>query len=103
MHVGLNERMHVGLNLICLVPREMSGLETYARELTSALLREQPDLRVTAFVNREASSDPLWRELVPTVTVPVYGRRGHQWPDRTAQTQQGARMKTRSSCRRTGR
>ena len=71
--------MHVGLNLIFLVPREMSGLETYARELTSALLREQPDLRLTAFVNREASSDPLWRELVPTVTVPVYGRRRSSW------------------------
>jgi glycosyltransferase involved in cell wall biosynthesis len=71
--------MHVGLNLIFLVPREMSGLETYARELTSALLREQPDLRVTAFVNREASSDPSWRELVPTITVPVYGRRRSSW------------------------
>jgi glycosyltransferase involved in cell wall biosynthesis len=71
--------VHVGLNLIFLVPREMSGLETYARELTSALLREQPDLRVTAFLNREASADPLWRELVPTVTVPVYGRRRSSW------------------------
>jgi glycosyltransferase involved in cell wall biosynthesis len=71
--------MHVGLNLIFLVPREMSGLETYARELTSALLREQPDLRLTAFINREASADPLWRELVPTVTVPVYGRRRSSW------------------------
>jgi glycosyltransferase involved in cell wall biosynthesis len=71
--------MHIGLNLIFLVPREMSGLETYARELTSALLREQPDLRLTAFVHREASSDPLWRELVPTVTVPVYGRRRSSW------------------------
>ncbi|HVD42665.1 MAG TPA: glycosyltransferase family 1 protein [Gaiellaceae bacterium] len=71
--------MHVGLNLIFLVPREMSGLETYARELTSALLREQPDLRLTAFVNREASSDPMWREFVPTVTVPVYGRRRSSW------------------------
>jgi glycosyltransferase involved in cell wall biosynthesis len=57
----------------------MSGLETYARELTSALLRERPELRVTAFVNREASSDPSWRELVPTVTVPVYGRRRSSW------------------------
>jgi glycosyltransferase involved in cell wall biosynthesis len=71
--------VHVGLNLIFLVPREMSGLETYARELTSALLREQPDVRVTAFLNREASAEPLWRELVPTVTVPVYGRRRSSW------------------------
>jgi glycosyltransferase involved in cell wall biosynthesis len=71
--------VHVGLNLIFLVPREMSGLETYARELTSALRREQPDLRLTAFVNREASSDESLRELVPTVTVPVYGRRRSSW------------------------
>jgi len=71
--------VHLGLNLIFLVPREMSGLETYARELTAALLREQPDLRLTAFVNREASSDATWRELVPTVTVPVYGRRRASW------------------------
>ena len=67
------------MNLIFLVPREMSGLETYARELTSALLRERPDLRVTGFVNREASSDETWRGLIPTVTVPVHGRRRSSW------------------------
>jgi glycosyltransferase involved in cell wall biosynthesis len=71
--------VHVGLNLIYLVPREMSGLETYARELIPALLRERPELRVTAFVNREASSDPSWQELVPTITVPVHGRRRSSW------------------------
>jgi glycosyltransferase involved in cell wall biosynthesis len=71
--------MHVGLNLIFLVPREMSGLETYARELTTALLKEKPGLRVTAFINREASAESTWRELVSTVTVPVYGRRRTAW------------------------
>jgi glycosyltransferase involved in cell wall biosynthesis len=71
--------VHVGLNLIFLVPREMSGLETYARELTTALLKEEPGLRVTAFINREASSDTTWRGLVPTITVPVYGRRRAAW------------------------
>jgi glycosyltransferase involved in cell wall biosynthesis len=71
--------VHVGLNLIFLVPREMSGLETYARELTSALREVRPSLRLTAFVNREASADETWRELVPTVTVPVYGRRRAAW------------------------
>jgi glycosyltransferase involved in cell wall biosynthesis len=69
--------VHVGLNLIFLVPREMSGLETYARELTKALLAR--DVQLTAFVNREASADPAWRELVPTVTVPVNGRRRAAW------------------------
>jgi glycosyltransferase involved in cell wall biosynthesis len=57
----------------------MSGLETYARELTRALLEEEGDLRVTAFVNREASTDAAWPDLVPTVTVPVYGRRRAAW------------------------
>jgi glycosyltransferase involved in cell wall biosynthesis len=71
--------VHVGLNLIFLVPREMSGLETYARELTSALVQEERGLRITAFINREASADPAWRELVPTVIVPVYGRRRAAW------------------------
>ncbi len=73
--------MHVGLNLIYLVPREMSGLETYARELIPALLHERPDLRITAFINREASADAHgpWRELIPAVTVPVQGRRRSAW------------------------
>ena len=71
--------MHVGLNLIYLVPREMSGLETYARELIPALRRERPELRLTAFLNREASADPAWVELTDTVTVPVYGRRRSAW------------------------
>lgn len=71
--------MHVGLNLIYLVPREMSGLETYARELIPALLREQPDLRITAFINREAAADGEWRDFVTTVTVPVEGRRRSAW------------------------
>jgi glycosyltransferase involved in cell wall biosynthesis len=71
--------MHVGLNLIYLVPREMSGLETYARELIPALRRERPELRLTAFMNREASADPAWRELIETITVPVYGRRRSAW------------------------
>jgi glycosyltransferase involved in cell wall biosynthesis len=69
--------VNVGLNLIFLVPREMSGLETYARELTKSLLDR--GVRLTAFVNREASEDSGWRELVPTVTVPVYGRRRAAW------------------------
>jgi glycosyltransferase involved in cell wall biosynthesis len=36
-------------------------------------------VRITAFVNREAASDATWRDLVPTITVPVYGRRRSAW------------------------
>ena len=73
--------MHVGLNLVYLVPGETGGMETYARELISALVREQPDLRLTAFVNREAAeaAGGPWGEIVPAVTVPVRARRRVEW------------------------
>jgi glycosyltransferase involved in cell wall biosynthesis len=73
--------MHVGLNLIYLVPGESSGLETYARELIPALLQERNGLRLTAFINEEASENRRgpWSELVPAVTVPVRGRRRTEW------------------------
>ena len=55
-------------------------METYARELIPALLRERPDIRLTAFVNREAAAqEGPWRELVPAVTVPVRARQRWQW------------------------
>lgn len=73
--------MHIGLNLIYLVPRESGGLETYARELIPALLLEEPGLRLTAFLNREASEveEGPWHELIPAVTVPVRARRRSEW------------------------
>src|SRR5215211_7229930 len=56
-------------------------METYARELIPALLAEQPDLRVTAFINREAAEieDGPWHDLVPSVTVGVRARRRIEW------------------------
>jgi glycosyltransferase involved in cell wall biosynthesis len=73
--------VHVGLNLVFLVPGEMSGPETYARELIPALLAERPDIRVTAFINREAAEegDGPWRDLAPAVMVPVRARRRTSW------------------------
>lgn len=73
--------VHVGLNLIFLVPDETGGMEVAARELIPALLRTAPGLRFTAFINREASSvsDGLWDGLLPTVTVPVKACRREQW------------------------
>ncbi len=72
-------RPHVGLNLVFLVPGETGGMETYARELTAALA-ERDDLRLTAFVNREAASvDGPWRELVEMRVVPVDARSRAQW------------------------
>jgi glycosyltransferase involved in cell wall biosynthesis len=73
--------MHVGLNLIFLVPGETGGMEVAARELIPALVKAAPDVRFTAFVNREAaaSKDGPWGELLPSVTVPVNARDRIQW------------------------
>ncbi|HLH13600.1 MAG TPA: glycosyltransferase family 1 protein [Solirubrobacteraceae bacterium] len=74
--------MHVGLNLVFLVPGETGGMEVVARELIPALLSEAPaGTRFTAFVNREASAaaDGPWGETIPAVTVPVSARERVQW------------------------
>jgi glycosyltransferase involved in cell wall biosynthesis len=79
-HVGLNLD-HVGLNLVFLVPGETGGMEVVARELIPALLEAAPQLRFTAFINREAAAagGGPWGELLPAVTVPVNARDRVQW------------------------
>ena len=79
---SLTRAMHVGLNLIFLVPGETGGMEVAARELIPALLAEAPTgMRFTAFVNREAAAagGGPWGELLPAVTVPVRARNRVQW------------------------
>lgn len=72
--------MHVGLNLIYLVPGETGGMETYARELIPALLRQQPDTRITAFVNREAANvRGPWADVAECVPIPVNARHRIEW------------------------
>jgi glycosyltransferase involved in cell wall biosynthesis len=73
--------VHVGLNLIFLVPEETGGMEVYARELIPALIEQaEPGTRLTAFVNREAAARPgPWGELLPSVTVPVHSRNRVEW------------------------
>jgi glycosyltransferase involved in cell wall biosynthesis len=73
--------MHVGLNLVYLVPGETGGTETYARQLIPELLDAAPSIRLTAFVNREAAAavDGPWDQLVESVTVPVNARSRLQW------------------------
>ena len=74
--------MHVGLNLIFLVPGETGGMEVAARELIPALVREAPpEVSFTAFINREAAAakEGPWGELLPAVTVPVNARNRAQW------------------------
>ena len=72
--------MHVGLNLVFLVPGEQGGMEIYARELLRALAAERPDLRLTAFVNREArAAGGEWDEFARVVEVPVFARNRVEW------------------------
>ena len=72
--------MHVGLNLVFLVPGEQGGMEVYARELLRALPAERPDLRLTAFVNREArAAGGEWDEFAEVVEVPVFARNRVAW------------------------
>lgn len=72
--------IHVGLNLVYLVPGETGGMEVVARELIPELAAIS-DLRLTAFVNREAkqAGGGPWGELIPSVTVPVHARNRFAW------------------------
>lgn len=72
---------HVALNLVFLVPGETGGMEVAARELLPALVEAAPDVRFTAFINREAAAagDGPWGEVMPAVTVPVNARNRVQW------------------------
>ena len=67
--------MHVGLNLIFLVPGHTGGMEVYARELAPRLAAME-GLRVTAFVNREAAGEDVGCERV---VVPVDAANRLQW------------------------
>jgi glycosyltransferase involved in cell wall biosynthesis len=73
--------MHVGLNLVFLVPGETGGTETYARELIPALVAASPKTRFTAFINHEAevAGGGPWGELIPAVTVPVRASNRFEW------------------------
>jgi glycosyltransferase involved in cell wall biosynthesis len=73
--------MHVGLNLVFLVPGYTGGTEVYARELIPELVAAAPKARFTAFVNREAAAvtDAPWGNLIPAVTVPVQARNRVEW------------------------
>jgi glycosyltransferase involved in cell wall biosynthesis len=71
--------MHIGLNLVFLVPGETGGMEIYARHLIESLGRVRPDIRLTALINRNAARQPgPWSEI-QTVTVPVDSRNRFAW------------------------
>jgi glycosyltransferase involved in cell wall biosynthesis len=85
--------IHIGLNLIFMVPGETGGMEVAVRESVPALVAAAPGVRFTAFINREeaaatakaaatataAATAGRWGERVRTVTVPVNARSRIQW------------------------
>jgi glycosyltransferase involved in cell wall biosynthesis len=73
--------VHVGLNLVFLVPGETGGMEIAARELIAALTRfPVEDLRLTAFVNQEAAATGgPWGTDIPSVVVPVNATNRIEW------------------------
>ena len=76
----LSSTVHVGLNLVFLVPGATGGTETYARELIPALVAAAPGVRFTAFVNREAeAAGGPWTELIPAIRVSVRARHRLEW------------------------
>jgi glycosyltransferase involved in cell wall biosynthesis len=72
--------VHVGLNLVYLVPGETGGMEVVARELIPELAALS-GLRLTAFVNRETEirGDGPWGNLIPMKVVPVEARKRAAW------------------------
>jgi glycosyltransferase involved in cell wall biosynthesis len=71
---------HIGLNLLFLVPDETGGMEIYARHLIESLTRLRPDVRLTAFINRNAAAQRgPWNELIESVTLPVNSRNRTAW------------------------
>lgn len=62
------------------MPGRTGGMETVARELIPALAAARPDLRLTAFVNRETASEQgPWREAAEWVTLPVRASNRLDW------------------------
>jgi glycosyltransferase involved in cell wall biosynthesis len=68
--------MHVGLNLIFMVPGQTGGMEVAARALIPALRDAAPGARFTAFVNRETAGEDLGIE---SIVVPVEATSRPQW------------------------
>jgi glycosyltransferase involved in cell wall biosynthesis len=73
-------QIHIGLNLVFLVPGETGGMEVYAREVIPRLAAID-GLRLTAFVNREAAEagGGAWGGGVEQVVVPVHARNRLEW------------------------
>jgi glycosyltransferase involved in cell wall biosynthesis len=72
--------LRVALNLVFLVPGEVGGMETYARELIPRLAARN-DVELLCLINREAAeaADGPWGDVAPMEVVPVTARSRVQW------------------------
>ena len=87
--------MHVGLNLVFLVPGETGGMETYARELLPRV-NALDGVRLTVFINREAAdTGGPWADL-PHEVIPVYARNRLEWV--RGEQQHLPRLASRAGC-----
>jgi glycosyltransferase involved in cell wall biosynthesis len=70
--------VHIGLNLLFLVPGATGGMEVAARATLHELAAAAPGTRFTAFVNREAAGE-AWGDQIASVVVPVNASNRVQW------------------------
>jgi glycosyltransferase involved in cell wall biosynthesis len=70
--------VHIGLNLLFLVPGETGGMEVAARALLPELVAAASGARFTAFVNREAAGED-WGAGIASIVVPVRARNRLEW------------------------
>ena len=72
--------LRIALNLVYLVPGEVGGMETYARELIPRLAARE-GVEVTCLVNREAAAagGGPWGTVAPMEVVPVRARSRVEW------------------------
>ncbi len=89
--------LRVALNLVYLVPGEVGGMETYARELIPRLAATD-GLELLCLVNREAeqAGGGPWGEICPMEVVPVRARSRVEWV--RGEQQHVPRMAARASC-----
>ena len=89
--------LRIALNLVFLVPGEVGGMETYARELVPRLAALD-GVEPVCLVNREAaeSGDGPWGDVCAMEVVPVRARSRVQWV--RGEQQYVPRMAARAGC-----
>jgi glycosyltransferase involved in cell wall biosynthesis len=94
---AVEQPLRVALNLVFLVPGEVGGMETYARELIPRLAR-RGDVRLVCLVNREAAEagEGPWGSVAPMEVVPVRARSRVEWV--RGEQQYVPRLAARAGC-----